>query len=135
MRGGSIQKKTWFSCLVLSVFLAGMATNGTCTVIPPQVAKTPCKKSRLFVDEIKKPVSSTCHMLPCHARDVTLFTLSGAPSRRLQDEQRHLSPDMESTPSFILVGCRLPNWVEDALGRPSSTASPPLFILHCTIIC
>lgn len=135
MFDGSIQKKRLLCQLVLIVFVAGLAANWTCAASFMKPPKTHCKKSQHVDDGITKPVSGSCHMRPCHAREAKLFLLPDSPSRRLQNEQRHPLPVPESTSSStILVDRRWFNWPGGVLKPPSSLSPPPLFLVHCTII-
>jgi hypothetical protein len=136
MFGSSIQKIRLLSYLVLIVFVAGIAANWTCSASLMQTPKTHCKKSQHVDDGITKPVSGSCHVRPCDAREAKLFLLPDSPSRRLQNEQRHSLSVTESTSASTILADHLWfNWPRGVLKLPSSLSPPPLFLVHCTIIC
>lgn len=137
MSGGPIQKKRLLNFLLLIVFVAGIAANWSCSASLMQSSKAHCKKSQHVDDGITKPVSGSCHMRPCHAREAKLFLLPDSPSRRLQNEHRHSVPiSSESfSSSSILADRRWFKWPGGEPRPPSSLSPPPLFLVQCAIIC
>ena len=122
--------------LVVMAVVLGMVQGGSCAVLAAVAGKTPCQKSTSPGDGIHNAAGATCHAKPCQGQKDRLFILSDTSPRRPAAERPIDSP----VPGAPLAKTAAPlvcviRGAPDLLERPPSFVPPPLYCLHCSLIC
>jgi hypothetical protein len=113
-----------------------LASSGLCAVLTPHRVETSCQKSRSMGKITAAGASGSCEMLPCHSKKGQPVLLPDAWAGRFKTEDRQTSP--LAYPASVLAPLMLladTRPVKAFFKPPFSYFPPPLFYLHCSLIC
>jgi hypothetical protein len=120
-------------CLALVLILS---SSGVCTILSLYSDKTPCQKDSHLDNGVHVTISRLCKILPCSLTQFHFFTLQEISLRRLKTENRSFLNDSKqaalSTAEGVILNDQM---VKAALKIPLSFKTPPIFYLHCILIC
>ncbi|MFO7987540.1 MAG: hypothetical protein R6U38_16890 [Desulfatiglandaceae bacterium] len=123
--------------LICMAVVLGLASHGLCAVFAKHPPEPPCQKASPADKRIGLETTGQCKMPPCHAREgQTLFLLADASVGRSKTQDRQ-TPQPQG-PAFILESLTLFSYPQGAaavLKAPLTLNPPPLFYLHCALIC
>lgn len=114
-----------------------LASSGLCVVLTSHPPETPCQKDRPVDNGIGLKTTGQSKMLPCHSRDgQPLFLFPDAATGRFKTEDRQpaqsAGPAAVSAPLTLLPDTRpFKAFYDFSL----AFYPPPLFYLHCSLIC
>jgi hypothetical protein len=122
--------------VICMALVLSLATTGLCALLTSHQVNTSCQKSRSMGKITAAGASGSCEMLPCHSKKGQPVLLPDAWAGRFKTEDRRtsLGPGPVAVPaSFTLLLDTRP--FKAFYDLPLSFYPPPLFHLHCSLIC
>lgn len=127
---------TILKVLISIAIILSLASTGVCAILSPHTLKAACEKNKSFNNGIGAAASGQCKVRPCHSEKGQLFLLPDASAGRFKTENRQ-APQSPG-PAAILTTHSLLSDPQAAKAFPKPPLSyypPPLFYLHCSLIC
>jgi len=126
-----------FKFLICMAVVLSLASGGVCPIFAKHPPETFCKKTRTVHKGIGTAAAGKCHVLPCQAKDRhRLFLMGDASTGRSKTQDRQARQSLGT--AFILETRLLfshPQGGTAVLKAPSPLTPPPLFYIHCSLIC
>jgi hypothetical protein len=116
------------------IVLLSMSTGMTCMAMSLQPGKAPCS-NRSFDSAISETGGGAHHVRPCQIQKNRIFMFPDSQSRRLQIDKRPTQILPFTTTAMDPAGTRSFHAGKAMLKLPPSFFPPPLFSLHCALIC
>jgi hypothetical protein len=125
-----------FQIMVSLVLVLILSSSGVCAILSLHKNDTACQKGKTVDAGFRVTISGLCKIPPCSINQTRIFTLPEISLRRLEEENRSVL-NTTGQVSLSEVAGALPDnqMLRAALKIPLSFKPPPIFYLHCTLIC
>jgi len=109
---------------------------GVCAILSLHGGSSECQKDKFTDAEFSMTLSGLCKVPPCSINKIRLFTLPDLSFRRSEKENRSVLHNSSPISIPSVIGASPDNQIlKAALKIPLSIKPPPIFYLHCTLIC
>jgi len=123
--------------LISITLMLCLASVGMCTLVPPLAWKSACQKDKIKGNGIGTAGSQSCKVHPCKAAKASGYILPDSSARAGSEPKKRTAGKASYSPINLTIAVAFSGagMLQAVLKSSLSDHLPPLFTLHCILLC